>query len=80
MACGTPVIVTDRCGVAEYVGDRGGIVIPLDLEALRASLGSVLQNADLRQRLADGALEVAQGLSWDEPLNETERMYAEIIR
>jgi glycosyltransferase involved in cell wall biosynthesis len=79
MACGTPVIVTDRCGVAEYVGETAGIVVPLDAEALSRALDSVLHDSVLRERLATGATTVARGLSWDEPLDKTESMYREIV-
>src|SRR6185312_17084828 len=34
MACGTPVIVTDQCGIAPIVDGRAGLVVPHDSRAI----------------------------------------------
>ncbi len=79
VACGTPVIVTDRCGIAPLVDQRAGLVVPHDREALQAGLARVLEDEALRQRLRDGCAEVARALSWDEPLAVMETLYAECL-
>jgi len=79
VACGTPVIVTDRCGIAPLVDQRAGLVVPHDREALQAGLARVLEDEALRQRLRDGCAEVARALSWDEPLAVMETLYAELV-
>ncbi|MGA8142422.1 MAG: glycosyltransferase [Candidatus Acidiferrales bacterium] len=73
-ACGTPVIVTDRCGIAPFVG-RAGEVIPHDAAALENALGTLLQDPKLRQNRQEGCREFVDRLSWDGPLDETEQMY-----
>src|SRR4029077_11052656 len=55
-ACGTPVIVTDQCGVAPFVG-RAGEVIPHDLSALENSLATMLQDPVLRDNRQEGCRE-----------------------
>jgi glycosyltransferase involved in cell wall biosynthesis len=76
VACGTPVLLTDRCGVAAIVAGRAGLVVPHDCGALTAGLEQLLNDSALQQRLRRGCLEVAGELGWAEPLDETEALYA----
>jgi glycosyltransferase involved in cell wall biosynthesis len=78
VACGTPVIVTDRCGIAPLIDGRAGLVIPHQCEALIRALHQ-LSEAGTRERLKLGCAEVTRGLSWDQPLAETEALYAELL-
>ena len=73
-ACGTPVIVTDRCGVATFVG-AAGEVIPHDLAALENALGKMLGDPMLRENRRAGCRAFVESLSWDGPLDQTEEMY-----
>jgi glycosyltransferase involved in cell wall biosynthesis len=78
VACGTPAIVTDRCGIAAFIEGRAGIVIPHECEALARALHK-LSDVSCREGMKAGCAEVARGLSWDEPLAETEALYAELV-
>ena len=80
VACGVPVMVTDRCGIAPLVHDRVGLVVPCEVEDLRSALARLIGDQDLRDRLRAGAAEVRQGLSWDEPVDQMERLYVECIQ
>lgn len=73
-ACGTPVIVTDRCGIAPFVG-AAGEVIPHDLRALENALGKMLRDPMLRENRRAGCRAFVESLSWEGPLDETEEMY-----
>jgi len=77
-ACGTPVIVTDRCGIAPFVGTAGE-VISHDLMALENALESLLADPFLRENRQNACREFARGLSWEEPLDETEQLYRHCI-
>ena len=79
MACGTPIIVTDRCGIAPYVKDQAGLVIPHDAEALRDALQRLLTDSSLSERFKAQGPVVAQGLSWDEPVAKMAAIYKELI-
>lgn len=79
VASGTPVLVTDRCGIAPLVDDRAGLVVPHDLAALEAGLASILEDAALGARLRGGCQGVANSLGWAEPLAQMETMYARLI-
>ena len=77
-ACGTPVIVTDRCGIAPFVG-AAGEVIPHDLAALENALGKMLRDPMLRENRRAGCRAFVESLSWEEPLDQTEEMYRRCV-
>jgi glycosyltransferase involved in cell wall biosynthesis len=77
-ACGTPVIVTDRCGIASFVG-AAGEVIPHVLSALERALGKMLEDPMLRENCREGCRQFVKSLSWEEPLDQTEEMYRRCI-
>jgi glycosyltransferase involved in cell wall biosynthesis len=76
VVCGTPVLLTDRCGVATLVQGRAGLVVAYECGALTAGLEQFLNDAALQQQLRQGCAEVARELDWAGPLNETEALYA----
>jgi glycosyltransferase involved in cell wall biosynthesis len=79
VACGTPVLVTDRCGIAPLVEGRAGLVAPFERAAYGAALGRLLDDDALRTRLRAGCEDVALSLTWEEPLSETEALYSLIL-
>lgn len=80
VACGTPVLVTDQCGVAALVDGRAGLVVPHDRDALTSALERLLDQRELYEQLREGCAGVAQSLGWREPLDETQALYAELVR
>jgi glycosyltransferase involved in cell wall biosynthesis len=80
LVCGTPVIVTNRCGVAPMVEGRAGLVIEPEKEAMRDALRRMLEDEAMRRRFAARALELREELSWEEPVRQLERLYAEVVR
>jgi|HubBroStandDraft_6_1064221.scaffolds.fasta_scaffold00127_13 glycosyltransferase involved in cell wall biosynthesis len=77
-ACGTPVIVTDRCGIAAFVGDAG-LVVPHDRRELALALGRLLDDSVAYRRCQEGCTQMARSLSWDDPLGEMENLYADCV-
>jgi spore coat protein SA len=55
MACGTPVVGSNRGGIPEVLGDAGIVVNPEDMEEFAAALSSLLENADYRASLGRAA-------------------------
>lgn len=51
MACGAPVIVSDRASLPEVVGDAALLVDPLRVEAIGAALAAVLSDRGLQENL-----------------------------
>lgn len=65
MACGTPVVCSNRASLPEAVADAGLLVDPTDPEALAGAIGAVLSDEALRARLRAAGLRRAAQLSWD---------------
>jgi glycosyltransferase involved in cell wall biosynthesis len=78
-AAGTPVVVTDRCGVSEFLADGGAIVVPHDIDAVHEAIGRVLDDPALQERLSAAGRAVAASLSWDVIVDRQERIYREAI-
>ncbi len=76
VAAGTPVIVTEQCGIAPLLADEAGLVVPHDAAALSQALARVLGEAEVHARLAAGCANVTLRLGWDEPVHEMETLYA----
>lgn len=72
--CGTPVIVTDRCGVAPFIAQAGLIVAP-ERVAIATALEKLLGDRAFNHRCCSGCSEVAGRLSWNAPLDELEQLY-----
>lgn len=63
LVAGLPVLVTDICGYAHYIGDaEAGVVIdsPFEQQALNRALAGMLQNPQQRQIWAQNALTYAE--------------------
>jgi glycosyltransferase involved in cell wall biosynthesis len=79
VAAGTPVVVTDKCGVAPLLADVAGLVVPHDATAIAQALARVLWEPGLHARLAAGCRKVTERLDWDEPAQEMENLYEQLV-
>ena len=80
MACGTPVIVTDRCGLADDVNNEAGLVVPYDEEALSEAMVKILGDESMRQEFGvKGRVLVREKFSWDRISDQVERLYEQIL-
>ena len=65
MACGTPVVVSDRSSLPEVVADAG-VVVPADQpEAWRKALEQVIGDTDLAADLRHRGILRAAQFSWE---------------
>lgn len=80
-ACGTPSVASDSPGLRESVRhDETGLLVPHgDLDALTDTLERVLLDAPLRNRLGQGAIDFAGGLSWDATAARTEAVLLSVV-
>jgi glycosyltransferase involved in cell wall biosynthesis len=76
VAAGTPVVVTEQCGVAPLLAEEAGLVVRHDATALSRAMERILREPELRSRLAAGCASVASRLGWDEPVRDMEALYA----
>jgi glycosyltransferase involved in cell wall biosynthesis len=79
VAAGTPVIVTEKCGIAPLLADVAGLVVPHDATAIARAMARVLWEPGLHTRLAAGCKKVAASLDWDEPAEQMERLYEKLV-
>jgi glycosyltransferase involved in cell wall biosynthesis len=79
-AAGTPVIVTQECGIAPLLADVAGLVVPHEARAICAALERVLTEPGLHARLAAGCQEVTSRLGWDEPARAMEALYGQLVK
>jgi glycosyltransferase involved in cell wall biosynthesis len=77
-AAGTPVIVSDRCGVAEFFDEGEALVVPYERNAVVSAIRRVLSDAGLRERLARGGVEAARRTSWDRVTDVQEEIYRDV--
>ena len=80
IACGTPVIVTDRCGTADVVDGQAGLVVPRDKGQLSSAILNILSDERLRRRFGEGGRKLARGeLGWDKVILDVEKIYLSVI-
>jgi glycosyltransferase involved in cell wall biosynthesis len=77
-AAGTPVIVSDRCGIADFFQDGEALVVPYERAAIVAAVRAVLDDGELRGRLARGGVAAAGRMSWDHVTDVQEEIYREV--
>jgi D-inositol-3-phosphate glycosyltransferase len=76
---GTPVVVSDRTGVAASFEDGEALVIPYDVEATVAAVERVLADDALCGRLGEGALRAARRSTWDAAVDAQLAIYEEAL-
>ena len=77
-AAGTPVIVSDRCGIAGFFQDGEALVVPYDRAAIIEAVRRVLADDELRAQLARGGVAAARRTSWDHIADVQEEIYREV--
>jgi glycosyltransferase involved in cell wall biosynthesis len=80
IAAGTPVVVTEQCGIAPLLRGTAGTVVAHDVTSLANALEHLLSDPELYARLSAGCAEVAARLGWEEPVREMEHLYANLLR
>lgn len=65
MACGTPVVTSDRPSLPEVVGEAGLMVEATDSQALAEAMERVLMDENLRREMREKGLKQAEKFTWD---------------
>lgn len=77
---GTPVIVTDRCGIADMIKDRFGLVCEYDENKLAYAIQFLLNNSDLSMKFGiDGKNYVSNELNWEKISTKAIGIYMDAI-
>ena len=79
MACGTPVIASNRSSIPEVVGDAGILVDPLDIDELTEKMVDVLNNEDIKKDLSKKGLERSENFTWEKCAEQTLKVYNDVL-
>jgi glycosyltransferase involved in cell wall biosynthesis len=75
MACGCPVLCSDRGSLGEVIGDAALIVDPEDVRDLARKLRAMATDPVLRERLRERGLRHARRFDWEETAAATLEIY-----
>ena len=79
LACGTPVVTSNRSSLPEVVGDAAVLVDPLDPESIAHGLRSVLLDEHRRAALRARGIRRAALFSWVRTAAGTEAVYRQVL-
>ncbi len=79
VAAGTPVVITDKCGIAPYIKDRVGLVVSPAQDELQQAILTLLSDTALYKRLELACRDVAKEFSWDQPAASMEKLYKKVV-
>lgn len=78
MACGAPVVCSDRTSLPEVVGSAGLLADPTDVDAFGMAMVRVLTEPEYADDLRLRGLARAKLFTWDQVAVETSAIYAEL--
>jgi glycosyltransferase involved in cell wall biosynthesis len=78
IAAGTPVVVTEQCGIAPLLKDVAGLVVAHDAASLSNALERLLNDSPLHAQFVAGCSDLTSRLSWEEPVTDMEALYARL--
>jgi len=71
MACGTPIITSDRTALPEVVGPAAVLIDPENSDSIAAAIHRVVNSDSLRAELRAEGLTRARRFNWDEAASQT---------
>lgn len=80
MACGTPVVCSDRASLPEVAGDAAILCDPDDVTGFAEAITRVLSDRDLAERLTFRGRERAQQFTWERSARQTLDIYEQAYR
>ena len=80
MACGVPVITSNRASLPEVAGDAALLVDPTQPEALAAAMSALLHDSAMRQALRAKGLARAAAYTWKLVAQRTVAVYRMVSR
>lgn len=78
MACGAPVVCSNRTSLPEVIGSAGVQVDPTDTDRLGAAMLRVLTSREHRDDLRARGLAHVRKFNWEQVAAETSALYAEV--
>jgi glycosyltransferase involved in cell wall biosynthesis len=78
MACGAPIVCSERTALPEAVGTAGLLVDPENIHALAKSIRRVLESPELREDLRARAHARSKQFGWDQVALDTAALYTQV--
>jgi glycosyltransferase involved in cell wall biosynthesis len=80
MARGVPVLTSSVSAMPEVAGDAALLVDPMDAGSIAEGLRRLTSDTALRERLTRAGLSRVQEFSWEKAVEETWKVYEELLR
>jgi glycosyltransferase involved in cell wall biosynthesis len=77
-AAGAPVVLTENCGVAAWLGGNAGMVVRHQASEVARAIREILSDRALGERLAESGKSAASRLGWEEPVKQMELLYQKL--
>lgn len=78
VAAGTPVVVTEQCGIASLLKDVAGLAVKHEEGEVRRALCRLLKDEELYKSLEKGCARAAANLGWEQPIQQMEVIYCRL--
>jgi glycosyltransferase involved in cell wall biosynthesis len=78
VACGSPVILSENCGVAGYFKDKVGLVVKPDSKHLEGALFEMLLNQERQEFFRENCKTVIEDFSISQTVSMLEKIYEEL--
>ena len=78
MACGTPVIASERGALPEVVGDYGYLIDPFNIESIADAMNQVINDQACLDRALNEGPSRAASFNWNETARSIEKIIEEI--
>ena len=78
MACGTPVVCSDRGAIPEVAGGAAITIDPASCDDLANAINRVLSDKSLRHKMSDQGVRRAQDFSWEKCARQTLAVYRDL--
>ena len=79
MACGTPVIASNRTSIPEVAGDAAVICDPDDKEKFAQHMTEIINQESLKKQLAQKGVQRAAMFSWEKAARQTYSLFKKVI-
>ena len=79
MACGTPLLTSDRGALSEVAGDAALYIDPEDVESIADGLSRILADSLLREKLTAAGLARAKSFTWTQTAQKTLAAYRSVL-
>lgn len=79
MACGTPVVTSTLSSLPEVAGNAGILVDPLDTDAIREAIRTILTDRSEQKRLREAGFEQVKNFTWHNSAQHLKSIYESVL-